>query len=191
MAVAARPIASRAPRRAECVTQPFELAPVPALVDAASRTDAGLVREANEDSVLETPRLLAVADGMGGHRGGAVASRLAAETLRAVAEVDDPATALPGAVRCANAAVHSLAGTAPDLAGMGTTVTAVALGDNELTVAHVGDSRLYRLRGGELERLTRDHTPVEELARMGGDGHTIARPLASVLLRAVAGRRVV
>ncbi len=189
MAVAARSIASRSPRRAECVTQPFELAPAPAVIDAAARTDAGLVRESNEDSVLETDRVLAVADGMGGHRAGAVASRLAVETLRAVAEVGDPAAALPGAARCANATVHALAATAPDLAGMGTTLTAVALGDGELTVAHVGDSRLYRLRGAELARLTRDHTPVEELASMGaGNGRTIARPLASVLLRAIGAR---
>jgi serine/threonine protein phosphatase PrpC len=191
MATAARSIVSRPPRRAECVTQPFELAPgpAPAVVDVAARTDAGLVRKANEDSVLVTPRLLAVADGMGGHRAGGVASRLAVETLRAVAEVDDPQTALPAAVRCANAAVHALAGTAPDLARMGTTLTAAALGDDGLTVAHVGDSRLYRLRGSELERLTRDHTPVEELARVsGGDERTLARPLASVLLRAIGAR---
>ena len=85
--------------------------------------------------------------------------------------------------------MHGLAATAPDLAGMGTTLTAVALGDDGLTVAHVGDSRLYRLRGAELERLTRDHTPVEELASTGaGDGQTIARPLASVLLRAIGAR---
>jgi protein phosphatase len=189
MAVATRSVARRAPRRAECVTQPFVLAP--SVVDAAARTDAGLVREANEDSSLLTPRLLAVADGMGGHRAGAVASRVAVEALRAVTAVEDPGTALPAAVRCANTAVHGLAATAPDLAGMGTTLTAAAIGDEGLTVAHVGDSRLYRLRGAELERLTRDHTPAEELARAGADARTIARPLASVLLRAIGARETV
>ena len=187
MATASRPVtAARAPRRPECVTQPFELPRVPVAL-AASATHVGLHRATNQDSVLVTPRLLAVADGMGGANAGEVASRLAVDTLRGTAGVADPAAALAHAVRCANAAVHGLAASAPDLRGMGTTLTAVALGETGVTVAHVGDSRLYRLRDGRLERLTRDHSMAEGLRDAGGEAavRSISRPLASVLLRAI------
>lgn len=187
MATVARPAAAaRAPRRPDCVTQPFELPRVPVAL-AASATHVGLRRPVNQDSVLVTPRVLAVADGMGGANAGEVASRLAVETVRAMAGVADPAAALGEAVRCANAAVHGLATSAPDLRGMGTTLTAVALDEEGATVVHVGDSRLYRLRAGAIERLTRDHTMAEGLRDAGGDAATrsVSRPLASVLLRAV------
>jgi PPM family protein phosphatase len=159
-------------------------APIPwtpsleATAESASATHVGLVRGRNEDSLLVTPRLLAVADGMGGANAGDAASRVAVETLRAVAAVADPSAALPGAMAAANGSVHALSSTSAELDGMGTTLTAAALGDGLLTVAHVGDSRLYRLRDDMLERLTRDHTLAEEVPG-------IAAQYEHVLLRAV------
>jgi serine/threonine protein phosphatase PrpC len=159
-------------------------APIPwvpsleAVAESASATHVGRVRERNEDSLLVTPRLLAVADGMGGANAGDAASRVAIEVLRAIARVGDPAAALPGAVGAANGAVHALGATSPELAGMGTTLTAAALGEGRVTVAHVGDSRLYRMRGDLLERLTRDHTLADAVPG-------VAAGYAHVLLRAV------
>lgn len=158
--------------------------------DTAGATHVGLAREVDQDRVLTTARVVAVADGMGGASAGEVAAQLAVETVRGIAGVLDPESALPAAVHCANAAVHALAAASPDLHGMGTTLTAVALGDRELTVAHVGDSRLYRLRAGTLERLTRDHNAAEELRSRDRSQVTrlASHSLASVLLRAVGAR---
>ena len=162
-------------------------APIPwsptleATTESASATHVGRVRTRNEDAVLVTPRLLAVADGMGGASAGDAASRLTVETLRAISSLGRPADALPGAVTAANAAVHALSSENPELEGMGTTVTAAALGEGKLTVAHVGDSRLYRLRGSNLERLTRDHTVADSFPGL-------ADAYANVLTRAVGPR---
>jgi PPM family protein phosphatase len=167
-----------------CLHMSTATAPIPwtpsleATAESASATHVGRVRARNEDALLVTPRLLAVADGMGGANAGDAASRVAIETLRAVAAVADPAAALSGAVTAANGAVHALSATSPELDGMGTTVTAAALADGNLTVAHVGDSRLYRLRHDHLERLTDDHTLA---AAVPG----IAEQYSHVLLRAV------
>jgi serine/threonine protein phosphatase PrpC len=181
-----------APPVPEPATKPYALPPLLA-ADAAGATHVGLVRAVDQDRVLVTPRVLAVADGMGGANAGEVAAQVAVEVVRGIAGVLDPAAALPEAVRCANAAVHALAATSPDLRGMGTTLTALALGDDGLTVAHVGDSRLYRLRSGALTRLTRDHNAAEGLGDREGDGvpALAARSLASVLLRAVGPREEV
>jgi PPM family protein phosphatase len=159
-------------------------APIPwtpsleATAESTSATHVGRVRARNEDALLVTPRLLAVADGMGGANAGDAASRVAIETLRAVAAVADPGAALPGAIAAANGAIHALSATSHDLAGMGTTLTVAALGDGRLTVGHVGDSRLYRLRDDLLERLTRDHTLAAEVPG-------IAAAYEHVLMRAV------
>jgi protein phosphatase len=128
-----------------------------------ARTDVGRVRSGNEDSFMVQDPLFAVADGMGGHQGGEVASKLALEELGRVTEVRD----LADTVREANRAVFRKASEDPNLAGMGTTLTAI-MGDGAgIRVAHIGDSRLYVLRDGELTRVTTDHTVVERLVEEG------------------------
>jgi serine/threonine protein phosphatase PrpC len=133
-------------------------------------TDTGRVRQANEDSLLAVDGLFAVADGMGGHRGGAVASRLAVEALqdRFTAAGTD---VLVQAVQDANAAVVGQAADDADLQGMGTTLVAMALVDVEghdaIAVVNVGDSRLYLLSDGELTQVTEDHSLVATMERQG------------------------
>jgi PPM family protein phosphatase len=134
---------------------------------AASATDQGLVRQNNEDSFLidDQRGLFAVADGMGGHRGGEVASRTAIEALRAGFANGSP---LHEAIGRANVAVLERAAGDTELAGMGTTMTAVvALGGHQLLIGHVGDSRAYLLHDGTLQRATDDHSLVEEMVREG------------------------
>ena len=136
-----------------------------------SSTDAGRVRGNNEDNLVVAEPLFAVADGMGGHRGGEVASLTAIETLREAFEQHRTADGLVEAARRANTAVWDRAQDDPDLRGMGTTLTAVALvevdGEQRLVVVNVGDSRAYLLQQGELSRLTEDHSLVEDLVREG------------------------
>ena len=137
-------------------------------------TDVGMVRSNNEDSLLVASPVFAVADGMGGHAGGEVASNIAVATLKAAFDGGDNShtrDALAEAVRRANEAIYERASTDPGLRGMGTTLTAVALvdedGDDVLAVVQVGDSRAYRMRDGELEQLTDDHNVAEEMVRIG------------------------
>jgi protein phosphatase len=130
-----------------------------------ARTDVGRVREGNEDSYMVHDPLFAVADGMGGHQGGEVASRLALETLKRVAERPD--AGLAEVVREANRVVFRKAAQDPGLAGMGTTLTAVVADDDGLHLAHVGDSRAYLVRDGRLKQLTKDHTVVQKLVDEG------------------------
>src|SRR5437016_9083658 len=136
-----------------------------------SSTDAGRVRGNNEDNLVVAEPLFAVADGMGGHRGGEVASLTAIESLRVAFDDDHSAEGLTEAVREANRAVWEKAQDDADLRGMGTTLTAVALvevdGEQRLVVVNVGDSRAYLLQQGELSRLTEDHSLVEDLVREG------------------------
>jgi PPM family protein phosphatase len=136
-------------------------------IDAGASSDVGRLRSGNEDSFLVDDRLAlyAVADGMGGHQGGEVASATALEALRAAVASGQ---ALDAAIVGANVAVFEKAATDPGLAGMGTTLTAIAiLGESTLLIGHVGDSRAYRVRDGVLEQLTEDHSLVEELVREG------------------------
>ncbi|MGH2724013.1 MAG: Stp1/IreP family PP2C-type Ser/Thr phosphatase [Actinomycetota bacterium] len=136
-----------------------------------ARTDVGRVREGNEDAYTAEAPLFAVADGMGGHQGGEVASHLALETLGRVSDRPAPdgdaAPHLAETVREANRAVLDRASSDPGLTGMGTTLTAVLAGGDRIFLAHVGDSRAYLLRDGELSRLTKDHTVVERLVDQG------------------------
>ena len=140
-------------------------------VEYAWHTDVGRVRARNEDSVAVDAGLglLVVADGMGGHNAGDVASRMAIEgVLGAMRGSDgDADDRLLSAVRRANEAIYAAAGEDYDRSGMGTTVVAAWLRPDRLVVAHVGDSRLYRLRGGALAALTRDHTEVQDLVDRG------------------------
>ena len=131
----------------------------------AAATDVGLVRSNNEDAYLTAPPLFAVADGMGGHRAGEVASAGAIRTLQKEAGHDTDS--LVAAVQSANRVVHAEAAANPDLSGMGTTITAMMTTHDSAQIVHVGDSRAYLLREGRLRRLTQDHTVVDRLAREG------------------------
>jgi serine/threonine protein phosphatase PrpC len=145
------------------------------------RTDVGKVRSENQDfGALTTAkeeavspaggRLLIVADGMGGHRGGATASRIATETVKAQylgSETKDVATALHDALTRANARVYSESQTNPDLRGMGTTTSALVIRGAEGWFAHVGDSRIYMVRGDAVKQLTEDHSLVATMVREG------------------------
>lgn len=135
----------------------------------AAKTDVGRVRQGNEDSYLVEEPLFAVADGMGGHLGGEIASATVVETIVRAAGDDPPrdTARLAAIVREANAAVWEKAQGDPELQGMGTTCTLVLLEGEELHIAHVGDSRAYLLRNGELTQVTEDHTLVNRMVREG------------------------
>lgn len=151
------------------------------VVRAVLRSDVGLVRSENQDfGACTTPeeekeshpggRLLIVADGMGGHRGGATASRLAAETVKAQylgSETTDIPTALRESLTRANSRIFLEAQTNPELRGMGTTTSALAVRGGEGWLAHVGDSRIYLVRDEEIRQLTEDHSLVATMVREG------------------------
>lgn len=156
----------------------------------AAGSDIGRRREANEDAAFAGPHLLAVADGMGGHPHGDVASRtvitVVAELAARPAE-GDPSAVLTGAVAEAAARLDELGLRDPGLRQMGTTLTAMAWDGAGFGVAHIGDSRAYLLRGGALGQLTRDHTIVQSLVE-GGEltpEQAARHPQASVLVRAL------
>jgi serine/threonine protein phosphatase PrpC len=131
-------------------------------------TDTGLQRRANEDSLLARAPLFVVADGMGGAQAGEVASRIAVESFHDGLRHDaSPEHALAEHALAANARIHELSRKSAEHAGMGTTLTAVYVGENEVAIAHVGDSRAYCMRDDELLRLTDDHSLVDELIREG------------------------
>jgi PPM family protein phosphatase len=138
-------------------------------LSCAVRTDTGPVRPHNEDAAFATPRLAAVADGVGGHAAGEVASRTIVGALASLekAWVDEPLeTALARAIEDGNDRIAFITGCRPETAGMGTTLTAVALHGDYL-VANIGDSRTYLLRDGALTRLTRDDSYLQELLESG------------------------
>lgn len=149
-------------------------------------TDQGQVREANEDGYVVDRRLhlFAVADGMGGHRAGEVASATALEALRAAVA---SGTGIGDAITSANSAVHGKASDDAELQGMGTTLTAIVPDGNGVLVGHVGDSRAYLLRDGELRQLTTDHSLVEELVREGRltEEQAAVHPQRSIITRAL------
>ena len=135
-----------------------------------ARSDVGLTREGNEDALYAGPRLLAVADGMGGHAAGEVASRVVIETLAPLDESppDGELTdALRRAVETANAYLRDMVAADNALEGMGTTLTALLWVQQTLGLVHIGDSRAYLLRDGNLEQVTHDHTLVQTLIDQG------------------------
>ena len=133
-----------------------------------SGSDTGMQRRANEDSLLARSPLFVVADGMGGAQAGEVASRIAVESFASgLGEAGNAEESLATRALDANARIYELAQNDPDHAGMGTTLTAVYVGEREVAIAHVGDSRAYCLRDGQLLRLTDDHSLVDELIRQG------------------------
>ena len=146
-------------------------------VRAVLRTDVGKVRSENQDYGTMAPRgegaraqLMIVADGMGGHRGGATASRLAAETVKEEflsAASSDLSEVLQDALETANTKIWSEAQANPDLRGMGTTTSALVVQDGKGWFAHVGDSRIYLVRGQEIRQLTDDHSLVASMVREG------------------------
>jgi len=184
------------------------MTPLPSLTWAVT-SDPGLKRTSNEDSYSTRPDvgLFVVADGMGGHVAGEVASRVAVEAIEAfiqeTAGADknrtwpfpfDPtisleANRLRAAFRLANRKIASAIADSQDLRGMATTASAVLLGPRGASVAHVGDSRVYVLRGNKLEQITNDHSWVEEQVRAGTLTPTAARqhPWRNVVTRALSG----
>ncbi len=159
------------------------------LGDSAGRTDAGRVRRRNEDSFVLDPPLFAVADGMGGAQAGEVASRLAAAAFREYHDADrlEPAERVEAIIQEANRRIYDRARTDSEASGMGTTVTAAILTNGRVSIGHVGDSRAYRVRNGELEQLTEDHSLVADLMRSGRltPEEADAHPQRSVITRAL------
>ena len=161
----------------------------------AVRSDVGLLREGNEDSAYAGPRLLAVADGMGGHAAGEVAS---AVTIASMAELDseppggDMLAELAAAVAAANVRLQEMIIANPAVEGMGTTLTALFWSDGRAAVCHIGDSRGYLLRENELYQITHDHTLVQSLVDEGriSVDDVSTHPQRSLLLRALDGRSV-
>jgi PPM family protein phosphatase len=161
----------------------------------AARSDRGLVRANNEDSVYAGARLLALADGMGGHAAGEVASQL---VIAALAHLDDDEpggdllSKLDQAVREGNAAIAAHVELDPELDGMGTTLTAILFAGNRLGLVHIGDSRGYLLRDGELTQITKDDTFVQTLVDEGRitaeEAHS--HPQRSLIMRALTGHEV-
>ncbi len=151
-------------------------------------TDTGRQRRANEDSLLARSPLFVVADGMGGAQAGEVASRIAVESFRhGLDDPTDPELALSALALQANSRIHELSHSNAEQAGMGTTLTAIYVGEREVAIAHVGDSRAYCLRDGQLLRLTDDHSLVDELVRQGRltPEEAVEHPQRSVITRAL------
>ena len=154
------------------------------VVEHAGISDVGREREHNEDSFLVKPPLFVVSDGMGGAEAGEVASQTAIDTFE---HASDLPGALGATVEAANARIHEMATEESGRQGMGCTVTAAYAESGKLIVAHVGDSRLYRLRGDSFEQLTDDHSLVGGLVRLGQltEEEAESHPQRSVILRAV------
>jgi PPM family protein phosphatase len=159
------------------------------VAEEAHRTDTGRQRHANEDSYFARAPLFAVADGMGGAQAGEVASRIAAGAFEH-GQVSEQAPAegqLEELAQKANRRIHKLAQEDSSRAGMGTTLTAAMVRDDEVALGHVGDSRAYVLRDGKLKRLTKDHSLVEELRRQGRltEEQAEEHPQRSIITRAL------
>jgi PPM family protein phosphatase len=158
------------------------------IIEQVGRTDVGRQRSANEDSLVLRPPFFAVADGMGGARAGEVASAIAAEAFEGASTSGEAAEAQLGKIlREANRRIYHLAVSDESHRGMGTTLTAAKVHDGEVSIAHVGDSRAYRMRDGELEQITRDHSLVAELERSGQITAEAAEhhPQRSIITRAL------
>jgi PPM family protein phosphatase len=161
----------------------------------AARSDRGLVRQNNQDAVYAGPRLLALADGMGGHAAGEIASKA---VIAAFAPLDDDEPGndlldqLHEATLAGNAAISELVREDPEREGMGTTLTAVLFGGNKIGLVHVGDSRAYLLRDGAFNQITRDDTFVQSLIDEGriSEHEASHHPQRSLLLKALTGHEV-
>ncbi len=160
----------------------------------AVRSDVGLLREGNEDSAYAGPHLLAVADGMGGYEAGEVASAAVISTVAPLDRTELPPAelidALASAVATAKQALRHIVDTDPAVGSMGTTLTAMLWSGGTAAVCHIGDSRAYLLRDGDLYQITRDHTFVQALVDQGRirPDEVSTHPQRSLLLRALDGR---
>ncbi len=160
----------------------------------ALQSDVGLLREGNEDSAYAGPRLLAIADGMGGHAAGEVASAVA---ISAIAPLDrqgltgqsEMLGALASAVASARSTLHEMSMADPATEGMGTTLTALLWAGDEVAICHIGDSRAYLLRDGDLYQITRDHTLIQSLVDEGrlSPAAAATHPQRSLIMRALQG----
>src|SRR4051794_40390261 len=163
-------------------------APMLKVVEQTFRTDTGRQRDANEDSYFAESPVFAVADGMGGAQAGEVASRLAAESFDTVQRgTESPEAYLRAIAKTANARIHRVSQSDKSRSGMGTTLTAALVEGDEVGFAHVGDSRAYLFRDGNLRLLTSDHSLVEELRRQGRltDEQAEGHPQRSIITRAL------
>ena len=165
--------------------------------DSSARSLPGLTRSGNEDSAFVSGSLIAVADGMGGHAGGEIASKIAIKTLQSLTPMltdttidpDSTEDLLLNSLHTIDSKIGEYAREAEELRGMGTTLTALLAHDDTIALLHVGDSRCYRLRGNTLEQLSNDHTVVQELLNQGTITATEAldHPQRSVLTQALMG----
>jgi len=160
----------------------------------ALRSDVGLLREGNEDSAYAGPRLLAIADGMGGHAAGEVASAVAISAIapldrKGLTRGDDMLDALAAAVASARNTLHEMSLSDPAVEGMGTTLTALLWAGAQVAVCHIGDSRAYLLRHGDLYQITRDHTLIQSLVDEGrlSPAAAASHPQRSLIMRALQG----
>lgn len=158
------------------------------VVEYGHATDPGRARRGNEDAFFVGPPFFAVADGMGGAQAGEVASGIAVEIFERSMPADGaPEERLAAAAQSANERIHELSRADRERAGMGTTITAAHVGSDEVAIAHVGDSRAYRIREGVLEPLTRDHSLVQALIDQGrlSEEEAAHHPQRSIITRAL------
>mgnify|MGYP000243361138 FL=1 len=165
--------------------------------NTSARSAIGLVRQGNEDSAFVSPQLIAVADGMGGHAAGEVASRIAVQVLHRLTptltatDIDEDSVSdlLMHSLHSIDEEIAAVAEEEIEKRGMGTTLTALLFRDNHIALLHVGDSRCYRLRGSSLEQLSNDHTVIQELLDQGAisEAEAAEHPQRSMLTQALRG----
>ena len=165
--------------------------------NTSARSAIGLVRQGNEDSAFVSPQLIAVADGMGGHAAGEVASRIAVQVLHRLTptltttDIDEDSVSdlLMHSLHSIDEEIAAVAEEEIEKRGMGTTLTALLFRDNHIALLHVGDSRCYRLRGSALEQLSNDHTVIQELLDQGAisEAEAAEHPQRSMLTQALRG----
>jgi len=165
--------------------------------ETSARSAIGLVRQGNEDSGFASAQLIAVADGMGGHAAGEVASRIAVQVLQKLAptlsaeDIDEDSVEdlLMHSLHSIDAEIAAVTDEDVEKRGMGTTLTALLIRDSRLALLHVGDSRCYRLRGNTLEQLSNDHTVIQELLDQGAisEAEAAEHPQRSMLTQALRG----
>jgi len=165
--------------------------------ETSARSAIGLVRQGNEDSAIASAQLIAVADGMGGHAAGEVASRIAVQVLQKLAptltaaDIDEDSVEdlLMHSLHSIDAEIAAVTAEEIEKRGMGTTLTALLIRNNTIALLHVGDSRCYRLRGNTLEQLSNDHTVIQELLDQGAisEAEAAEHPQRSMLTQALRG----
>ena len=165
--------------------------------NTTGRSAVGLVRQGNEDSGFVSPQLIAVADGMGGHAAGEVASRIAVEVLQSLTpaltseDIDEDSVEdlLMHSLHSIDSEISVVTDEDNEKRGMGTTLTALLIRDKYISLLHVGDSRCYRLRGNTLEQLSSDHTVIQELLDQGAisAAEAVEHPQRSMLTQALRG----